>query len=71
MIHFYDELWNIQQLLVLKVLNEKEIIPIRKAENWPKQKIGQGRILCPDTVSECRDKTLIELIGVMSQQGSS
>ena len=32
MIHFNVELWNIHQLFVLQVLNEKEIIPTRKAE---------------------------------------
>ena len=33
MIRFYAELWNIHQLLVLHVLNEKEIIAARKEEN--------------------------------------
>ena len=37
MIHFYAELWNTHQLFVLQVLNENEIIPVRKVENWPGQ----------------------------------
>ena len=32
MIHFNAELWNINQLFVFQVLNEKEIIPVRKAK---------------------------------------
>ena len=32
MIHFNAGLWIIHQLFVLQVLNEKEIIPARKAE---------------------------------------
>ena len=36
MIHLNAESWNIHQLCVLEVLNEKETVPARKAENWLK-----------------------------------
>ena len=61
MIHFNAELWNIHQPFVLQVLKEKR-------DNFSKKsrKIGQGRILCRNIVSECRDRILIELAEVMS-----
>ena len=39
MIHFNAELWNIHQLCVLQVLNEKETILARKAEKLAKAEI--------------------------------
>ena len=66
MIHFNVELWNIHQLFVLQVLNEKMDNSSKKSK-----KNGQGRILCHDIVSECRDQIPIEPSEVMSQQGSS
>ena len=39
MIHFNAELWNIHQLCVLQVLNEKETIIARKGEKLAKAKI--------------------------------
>ena len=44
-----------------------------KIDNYSKknQKIGQGKILCRDIVSECHDRILIEPAEVMSQQGLS
>ena len=39
MIHFNAELWNIHQLCVLQVLNEKETIPARKVEKMAKEKM--------------------------------
>ena len=36
MIHFNAELWNIHQLCVFQVLNEKEIILARKAKKLAK-----------------------------------
>ena len=41
MIHFNDELWNIHHFCVLKVLNEKETIPARKAEELAKAKMSR------------------------------
>ena len=60
MIHFNAELWNIHQLCVLQVFNEKETIPARKI------KIGQGKNLCRDIVSECCDIISIEPVDAMS-----
>ena len=57
MIHFNAELWNIHQLCVLQVLNEKETITARKTEkNWPRQK--------------CRDIISIELAEAISHQAA-
>ena len=36
MIHFNAKLWNIHQLCVLHVLNEKKMIPARKGEKMAK-----------------------------------
>ena len=66
MIRFYAELWDIHQLFVLQVLNEK-----KKKFQQENEKIGQGAILCRNTVLECHNKIPIEPTGVMSQQGSS
>ena len=40
MSNFNVESWNIDQLCVLEVLNEKETIPARKAEKLAKAKIS-------------------------------
>ena len=62
MIRFYAELWNIHQLLVLQVLNKNEIIPTRKAENWP----IQNSLSRHSFIMSLHNP--IELAGVMSQQ---
>ena len=56
MIHFNDKLWNIHQICVLQVLNEK------KKDNSSKKSrnFGQGKKLCRDIVSECCDIISIE-----------
>ena len=38
MIHFNAKLWNIHQLCVLQILNEKETIPTRKEKILAKAK---------------------------------
>ena len=43
MTHFNAELWNIHQLCVLQVLNEKETIPTRKAENLAKVEMSRHK----------------------------
>ena len=44
MIHFNAELWNIHQLCVLQVLNEKEIIPARIAEKMAKAEMSRHNL---------------------------
>ena len=62
MSNFNAEIWNIHQLCVLQVLNEKEAILARKAENWPRQEsLLLQRNLCRDGIS-------IEPAKAMSQQ---
>ena len=43
MIHFNVELWNIHQLCVLQVLNEKETILARKVEKLTKAEMSRHR----------------------------
>ena len=44
MIHFNAEIWNIHQLFVLYVLNEKEIIPARKTEKLAKAEFSVATV---------------------------
>ena len=46
MSNFNDGLWNIHKLCVLQVLNEKETIPVRKAEKLAKAEISVALEKC-------------------------
>ena len=71
MIHFNVELWNINQLCVLQVLNEKEIIPTRKAEILAKAKMSRHSFKMSRHNLNRTSRSYVATKSVMSQQRSS
>ena len=63
MSNFNAELWYIHQLCVLHVLNEKEMIPARKIENF-----GSCKNIYHDREILCRNRISREPVEAMLQQ---